>query len=80
MQVDYQGRLRGAEALIRWHHPQRGLLFPGDFIAVAEDSGLIVEIGYWVIGSACRQLRLWANRQETATTTISVNVSAKQLL
>ena len=80
MQVDYQGRLRGAEALIRWHHPQRGLLFPGDFIAVAEDSGLIVEIGYWVIGSACRQLRLWANRQQTAATTISVNVSAKQLL
>jgi diguanylate cyclase (GGDEF)-like protein/PAS domain S-box-containing protein len=73
------GGLVGHEALVRWNHPQRGLLLPGDFIPLAEETGLIVPLGRWVLREACRQTRLWQIQHDTARTTrVSVNVSAKQ--
>ena len=74
------GRLIGAEALMRWQHPQRGLLAPGHFIAIAESSGLIVPMGYWVLEQACRQTMAWAESFTlNSHFTISVNLSGKQL-
>ena len=71
------GRLLGAEALVRWRHPEHGLITPARFIPVAEDSGLIIPIGAWVLAEACRQQALWrATGDEVA---ISVNLSAAQL-
>ena len=67
------------EALLRWHHPARGLVGPGDFIPVAEDIGLITEIGEWVIDEACRQLADWRRRPGLEGLTVSVNVAAQQL-
>ena len=75
---DMAGRITGVEALLRWHHPRRGLVLPGEFIPVAEDTGLIVALGLWVLGQACRQVAAWQRREETAGLTISVNVSARQ--
>ena len=66
----------GAEALIRWHHPQKGVLYPGSFIDIAEQTGLINEIGSWVLESACRQLNLW--QRNDSDMTMHVNVSARQ--
>jgi diguanylate cyclase (GGDEF)-like protein len=71
-------RVTGAEVLVRWQHPGRGLLSPGEFIALAEETGLILPLGHWVIETACRQLAVWATRPETAHLTIAVNVSAQQ--
>jgi diguanylate cyclase (GGDEF)-like protein/PAS domain S-box-containing protein len=73
------GSLRGFEALVRWQHPQRGLIYPEEFLAVAEDSGLSVPIGWWVLREACRQARAWDSRlPEDEALSMSVNVSAKQ--
>jgi len=70
----------GLEALVRWDHPERGLLAPAEFIAVAEETGLIVRIGGWVLGEACRHARRWqAARPHGAPLTLRVNVSARQL-
>ncbi|MCL1084750.1 sensor domain-containing phosphodiesterase [Shewanella glacialipiscicola] len=66
----------GAEALIRWHHPKRGVLFPASFINIAEQSGVINAIGSWVLEAACRQLNLW--QHHNADMTMHVNVSARQ--
>jgi diguanylate cyclase (GGDEF)-like protein/PAS domain S-box-containing protein len=68
----------GVEALVRWRHPQRGLLLPSEFIAIAEDTALIVPIGRWVLGEACRQARVW-QKAGLVPTTIAVNVSAVEL-
>jgi len=68
----------GAEVLLRWHHPARGLVLPGSFISLAEETGLIVPIGQWVIEAACRQLALWASLPEMAPLRVSVNVSSRQ--
>ena len=76
-QVDSTG-LVAAEALIRWMHPRRGLLSPGEFISVAEDTGLILPIGEWVIRSACNQIAEWAKCVATAHITLAVNISARQ--
>jgi diguanylate cyclase (GGDEF)-like protein len=71
------GAIVGVEALVRWEHPQRGRILPGDFIGVAEESGLIVPIGEWVVAEACRQSRLWATDQ--AGLQVAVNISSRQL-
>ncbi len=78
-QVDADGRLTGAEALLRWQHPQRGLVAPADFIPLAEESGLILPLGQWVLETACAQLASWAQQEASAHLTLSVNVSARQL-
>jgi Amt family ammonium transporter len=70
----------GVEALVRWQHPTRGLLPPGDFIAVAEESGLIVPLGRWVLAHACRQVAEWnLELPENQALSLSVNLSARQL-
>lgn len=73
------GRITGLEALLRWEHPQRGLVQPGDFIPIAEETGLIVRIGRWVLNEACRQLKAWHDahpRDEPLS--MNVNLSVKQ--
>ncbi len=67
-----------AEALIRWRHPQRGLILPGQFMAIAEESGFILSIGQWVLRTACRQLRIWQDAGLTAMR-IAINISAAEL-
>lgn len=78
IQVDNSNRLLGAEALIRWIHPERGIVSPFHFIPLAEDTGIITEIGKWVIESACIQLNNWQKNKDTAKLALSINVSAKQ--
>ncbi len=71
------GKVRGVEALVRWMHPERGLLFPDRFITLAEESGTIIPIGEWVLRSACRQNHTW-QQQGLPAIPISVNISARQ--
>lgn len=78
VQVGLADRPVGAEALLRWVHPERGLIAPNQFIAIAEDSNMILSIGAWVIDSACAQLKRWEQGELTRELTLSVNVSAKQ--
>jgi diguanylate cyclase (GGDEF)-like protein/PAS domain S-box-containing protein len=78
VQVDGEGRPLGAEALIRWLHPQRGMVSPAQFIPIAEESSLILDIGHWVIESACRQLAEWAPDERMRHMVLAVNVSAQQ--
>jgi len=77
-QVVGDGRVTGVEVLVRWQHPQRGMVPPLDFIPLAEDTGLILPLGNWVLETACDQLAVWASQTELAHLTIAVNVSAKQ--
>ncbi|MDH4027433.1 MAG: EAL domain-containing protein [Nitrospirota bacterium] len=75
------GRITGLEALVRWQHPVRGLVYPDEFISIAEETGLIVPLGEWAVYEACRQLRIW--QKELAADpplTVSVNISSRQLL
>jgi diguanylate cyclase (GGDEF)-like protein/PAS domain S-box-containing protein len=75
------GRVTGVEALVRWKHPEHGILPPAAFIPVAEETGLIVPIGAWVLEEACRRAQVWrAARPELADLSLSVNVSARQLM
>ncbi len=78
IQVDEHDRVDGLEALLRWRHPERGLVSPAQFIPLAEESGLILPIGQWVLHTACRQLRAWADHPQRAGLSIAVNVSARQ--
>lgn len=78
MQVDTHRGVLGAEVLIRWLHPGRGLLPPGEFIPLAEETGLILPIGMWVIETACAQLKAWEHRPRFADLQLAVNVSAPQ--
>ena len=77
-QVMADGAITGVEALVRWHDPRRGIVSPGDFIPLAEESGLILQLGQWVLESACAQLRDWAGKPGLAHLSVSVNVSARQ--
>jgi len=77
-QVDSAGSLIGAEALLRWAHPARGLLGPGIFIHLAEESGLILPLGEWVLHAACSQLANWAQAPSSARRSLAVNISARQ--
>ncbi|RZJ26019.1 MAG: EAL domain-containing protein [Haliea sp.] len=77
-QVGPEGHMVGVEALVRWMHPQRGLVAPDTFIGQAEESGLILPLGKWVLETACTQLAAWAARPETAKFTIAINVSVRQ--
>ena len=78
MQVDYSGRILGAEVLIRWIHPEQGLISPVQFIPLAEETGLIIPIGTWVLESACRQLKAWEDNPLTRELQLAVNVSGRQ--
>jgi len=74
------GEIRGMEALLRWEHPQRGVIYPNDFIGLAEESGLIVPIGLWTLEMACRQFQSWHSANALPSLrSISVNLSGKQL-
>jgi len=78
IQMDSSHRTVGAEVLIRWIHPERGLISPLEFIPVAEQNGSILTIGQWVLDMACAQLKIWQQDVLTSDLTLSVNVSAKQ--
>lgn len=78
-QVESGGCLTGVEALLRWQHPRRGLVSPVEFIPLAEETGVILPLGQWVLETACIQLARWASRPEMRHLTIAVNVSARQL-
>ena len=77
-QVDKTGRIYGVEALVRWMHPERGLISPGYFIPLAEKSGLILPLGKWIFETACAQQLSWSREPETSHLSVSVNVSARQ--
>jgi predicted signal transduction protein with EAL and GGDEF domain len=79
-QVDGEGNITGAEALVRWNHPERGLVSPAEFIPLAEETGVIIPMGRWILESACRQLARWATSPAKAHLTVAVNVSARQLM
>ena len=78
--VEADGRISGAEALLRWQHPVRGWVAPGEFITLAESTGLILPLGQWVLDSACAQLAAWAGHSRTRHLTLAVNVSAHQFV
>lgn len=78
VQVNQQGRAIGAEVLLRWDHPLRGRISPVEFISLAEESGLIVALGQWVLFESCKTLAGWRHYRETEHLTLAVNVSAKQ--
>ncbi|MDT8991297.1 EAL domain-containing protein [Curvibacter sp. APW13] len=79
-QVQQPGPLLGAEALVRWQHPVRGLVPPSEFIALLEESELIIPLGWWVLEQACERLAAWAHDPVLAPLTLSVNVSARQFM
>ncbi len=82
-QIQYDGRtqrVKGVEALIRWFDPKRGMVSPADFIGLAEDTGLILPIGSWVLQTACQQIKVWSENPATQHLRMSVNVSAKQFV
>ena len=77
-QVNQLNQIVGAEALIRWTHPERGAVSPAEFIPLSEDTGLILPISNWVLETACNQLKAWEKQAETANLVLAVNVSARQ--
>ena len=77
-QVDRSGHIIGAEILLRWKHPQRGFISPADFIPLAEETGLILPIGDWVLESACRQIAAWSGHPRAHHLQVAVNVSSRQ--
>jgi len=79
IQVDSEHRPIGAEGLIRWNHPKRGVLSPAEFIPLAEETGLIIPIGQWVLETACEQLKQWHQNPLTRDLILAINVSPKQI-
>ncbi|MBK9444248.1 MAG: EAL domain-containing protein [Comamonadaceae bacterium] len=79
IQVDTRDQLVGAEALLRWNHPQHGLMVPREFLPLAEETGVILPLADWVLETACQQLMAWAKDPQTAHWTLVVNVGACQL-
>ena len=79
-QVNEAGRIIGVESLVRWRHPQWGMVSPANFIPLAEDTGLILPLGKWVLEAACHQLKLWSQNPQSTIQSVSVNVSASQFL
>lgn len=78
-QVDLHGRIVGAEALVRWQHPERGMISPAEFIPLAEECGLILQLGDWVLNEACQQLQRWSIHPDTSHISLAVNISARQI-
>lgn len=78
-QVDRDKYVIGAEALVRWSHPLHGLIPPNEFIQIAEESGLILELGQWILETACAQLSAWGQHYKLCNLTMAVNVSAPQI-
>jgi diguanylate cyclase (GGDEF)-like protein/PAS domain S-box-containing protein len=78
MQIDHHQRILGAEILLRWEHPLRGLVSPAQFIPLAEESGLILQIGYYVLETTCLQLKAWEKNPHANKLLIAVNISARQ--
>ncbi|KAF0205126.1 MAG: diguanylate cyclase/phosphodiesterase with PAS/PAC [Gallionellaceae bacterium] len=77
IQVDSNNRPQGAEAFLRWKHPEQGMFMPGQFLPIAEESDVIIKISRWVLQSACRQLALWGRDAKTRNLTLTINISAK---
>ncbi|MYL24709.1 EAL domain-containing protein [Halomonas alkaliantarctica] len=77
-QVDLEDQLTGVEALLRWQHPERGMVSPGEFIPILESTRLINEVGFWVLETACHQLAEWQQQPEAAHLTVAVNISPIQ--
>jgi len=77
-QVESSGRVIGAEALVRWLHPDKGTISPAHFIPLAEEIGLIIQLGAWILDAACCQLQIWSRRATTAHLSLAVNISARQ--
>ncbi|HSV52608.1 MAG TPA: EAL domain-containing protein [Burkholderiaceae bacterium] len=77
-QFDAVGQITGVEALLRWRHPKRGLISPAEFIPLAEETGIIIPLGQWVLRTACNQLNAWQASSGTTHLTMAVNVSARQ--
>lgn len=77
-QIDSDGQVLGAEMLLRWSHPTRGMILPDDFIPMAEATGLILPIGHWVLKVACRQIAAWSSNATTSKLQLAVNISAQE--
>ena len=79
-QVDASGRINGAEVLVRWRQPSRGMVSPAEFIPLAEETGVILPLGRWVLETACKQIAAWAKSPKTSHLSVAVNISGRQLM
>jgi len=80
IQLDHEKRAIGAEALVRWLHPKHGMVSPANFIPIAEESSLIVEMGDWVLNQACKQIAKWSKNEQTKDLVLAINISSRQFM